>query len=145
MKWVVQRRSSDPEAVTGELLIDGQHECWTLEPPYGPASVKPRAIPAGSYPLTVRFSLEHQRLLPHVEDVPGFEEVEIHVGNFPKDTKGCTLVGTVQGKDFILRSAEEFERLFQKIQDAVSAEAQHISYLDPAPPTRSDVDGEISV
>ncbi len=69
--------------------------------------------------------------MPHVDNVPGFTGIEIHWGNFPKDTEGCTLVGTGQGKDFVSHSVAEFDVLFQKLQDAVNADPQQvISYLD---------------
>jgi len=123
MKFVIQRKPSDAVAVMGELFIDDQHECFTLEPS--------RDIPAGTYSLIVRWSPRHNRMLPHVENVPGFSEIEIHPGNFPKDTLGCTLVGTVEGKDFVGHSDEEFSPLFQKILYAVKSGPQVIRYFDP--------------
>jgi len=132
MRIIIQRRTQDAFSVTGELFLADQHECWTLEPPPAPNTVKPRCIPPGTYPLTIRWSDRFQRLMPHVDNVPGFTGVEIHWGNFPKDTEACTLVGTAQGKDFVGHSVAAFDVLFQKLQDAVSADPQQvISYIDP--------------
>src|SRR5260370_173907 len=135
MRILVQRRSFDHQSVSGELLLDGQHECWTLEPAYcffaGIDKVgkplplpKPRAIPAGTYPLTIRWSARFRRLMPHVDNVPDFAGIEIHWGDFPKDTDGCTLVGSQHGADFISHSVYEFDILFQKLQAAVSVDPQ---------------------
>jgi hypothetical protein len=130
MTFLVQRISTDGVSTQGCLYIDGSFECYTLEPPSATATVKPRAIAAGTYDLTIRWSPRFSRLLPHVENVPDFTEIMIHPGNYPENTEGCLLVGTMQGKDFVGHSVEEFDLLFQKIQDAVATGPQHISYVD---------------
>jgi hypothetical protein len=40
------------------------------------------------------WSPKHGCDVPHALDVPGFQNIEIHVGNRPADTDGCVLVGT---------------------------------------------------
>ena len=123
MKFVVQRRSSDGVATLGELLIDGQHQCWTLEPP--------NPIPAGTYRLSIYWSPHFGRLMPHVDGVPGHTGIEIHFGNWAKDTKDCTLVGETEGKDFIGYSDAEFDILYQIIQKALLEGPQVITYVGP--------------
>jgi hypothetical protein len=145
MNFLVRRRWIDPRSVTGELLLDGKLECYTLEPPKKTDGSKPRAIPAGTYPLTVRFSDKFHRLMPHVENVPGFDAIEIHWGNFPKDTEGCTLVGSIHENDFVGHSVAEFAKLFVLIQSACEAAPQQITYVDPPLSQVPDLDGEISV
>jgi hypothetical protein len=39
--------------------------------------------------------------VPHIIDVPQFDQVEIHVGNYPSDTAGCTLLGADRSVDTI--------------------------------------------
>lgn len=119
----VQRSQPDGTTTLGEMFILGKHECFTLEPA--------AAIPAGTYDLTIRHSPRFGRLMPHVENVPGFEGILIHWGNYAKDTEGCTIVGTTQSADFIGHSVDEFNRLFQKVQDAITEGPQTITYLDP--------------
>jgi hypothetical protein len=123
MKIIVQRQIQDAISTTGEMLIDGQHACWTLEPA--------QPIPAGTYDLTIDFSERFQRLMPHVNNVPGHTGIRIHWGNWRKDTEGCTLVGESEGKDFIGQSVDEFNILFQKIQGALAEGPQVITYADP--------------
>lgn len=121
----------------GQLLLDDAHECYTLEPP--------NPIPEGTYDLTVRWSPRFNRLMPHVENVPGHAGILIHWGNFPRDTEDCLLVGSILANNFVGHSVEEFNRLFQKIVDALASGPQVITYLDPAKFYPADVDGEISV
>lgn len=128
---VVQRRWPDAQCVTGEMLFRGEHRCYTLEPAYGVDTVKPRAIPAGTYDLTIRFSRRFARMMPHVENVPGFSEIMIHWGNFPKDTEGCCIVGDLVEKDFVGHSVAEFNPLFLDINDALKEGPQTVTYLDP--------------
>jgi hypothetical protein len=141
MNFLVRRRWTDPQSVTGELLLDGKFECYTLEPPKKTDGSKPRAIPAGTYRLTIRFSPRFARLMPHVEDVPDFEGVLIHWGNFPRDTEGCTLVGSIHENDFVGHSRDEFEKLFKVILEACNAGPQQITYVDPVLPF-PDVSGD---
>jgi hypothetical protein len=50
-----------------------------------------------------------------LESVPGFDEIEIHVGNFPQDTLGCILVGNQQGTAAVYGSGAAFEALFPQL------------------------------
>jgi hypothetical protein len=130
MNWLVQRQPSDGVATLGELLIDGVHECWTLEPP--------EPIDAGTYDLVIDQSVRFGRLMPHVLNVPNHTGIRIHWGNWRKDTKDCTLVGETEGKDFIGQSVDEFNILFQKLQDALAEGPVTITYADPTPSTSED-------
>jgi hypothetical protein len=117
LELFVNRETFTDFSTIGELLVGDQHFCWTLEPQWRTDDVKPRAIPEGRYPLKRRWSQEHKRDVPGVENVPGFSDVEIHWGNFPGDTKACTLVGKTKGPhpDFIGSSKVAFDLLFDKV------------------------------
>jgi Steigviridae/Suoliviridae L,D-carboxypeptidase/transpeptidase len=144
MGWLVRRRWPTSLSVEGELWHDSEFECYTLEPPYKTDDSKPRAIPVGTYDLDIRLSPHFGRLMPHVENVPGFTDIMIHYGNYPQDTEGCTIVGAIRGSDFVGHSRDEFNALFLRIQDALAAGPQTITYMD-APISSPDVDGEVSV
>lgn len=83
------------EAYVGDAMV---YKCHVLEDPVRePGAVKvwgDTAIPAGKYPVSLRFSNRFQKELPGVQNVPGFEGVLIHSGNTKKDTHGCILLGT---------------------------------------------------
>jgi Family of unknown function (DUF5675) len=99
----------------GELWLDGKFECYTLEPPRHDPPAKPRCIPTGRYEFIIAFSPRHNRNLPLLENVPDFEGIEIHTGNYPKDTEGCILVGEVMGEGAIYQSTVAFNKLFPKL------------------------------
>lgn len=118
MLMILQRQPSADGATIGELSIEGQHECWTCEDVVRPPGVKvlgETAIPAGRYRVTVTFSNRFQRLLPLVNDVPGFTGIRIHPGNTAADTEGCILPGVVKGTNNVGQSRMAFEPLFAKI------------------------------
>lgn len=115
MLITVQRRTYTPESTQGEMLLNGQHECWTLEPQQSQANGKPYCIPAGLYDYEVAFSPRFNRNVIRLNTVPGFTDIEVHPGNFPRDTHGCTLVGQTESADFVGQSDAEFDALLAKI------------------------------
>lgn len=122
MKLTLIRKPSSASCTQGELFIDGVHECYTLEDVVRPVKVAGiTAIPAGTYRVTVTVSPRFGRLLPLLNDVPGFSGVRIHPGNTAADTEGCILVGDDPQKDFLGRSRVAFDRLFAKINTAAVA------------------------
>lgn len=134
MNLRVQREEFTPNSTRGKLYIDGEFECYTLEPVWMESEdIKPRAIPQGTYQLAKRFSDKHGREVPAVENVPGFEDIEIHWGNFPRDTDGCLLVGQHEGPqlDFVGGSKLAFAALWEKLVPVwEGGEAVDITYVN---------------
>jgi hypothetical protein len=110
----------------GRLSIDGVFECFTLEPRHTTLFGKPYCIPAGIYYYRVQHSQHFNRNVICIENVPGFSAIEVHPGNFPRDTHGCTLVGTSNGIDFVGHSESAFDALLAKILSEGT-----ISYIGP--------------
>lgn len=138
MAFRVQRHPSDGVATMGDLFQGPTHLCATLEPA--------NPIPAGTYPLTIEWSQKRARLVPWVNNVPGHTAIEIHWGNWAKDTKDCLLVGEYAGRDFVGHSVAEFNDLFKIIQDALVESDQTITYLDavvPDPTFPTDSSGTV--
>lgn len=106
MDLALIRKQRTIKSTIGDLGVDGIHECFTLEP------AKP--IPAGSYLVEFYMSSDHDYLVPLLKGVPGHSFIEIHIGNFPKDTKGCILVGQNRSPDEIGNSAKAFIHLMLK-------------------------------
>lgn len=115
MNLHVTRTTFTQFSTCGTLTVEGK-TFYTLEPPK--RDYKPCCIPLGTYDVSIRWSEKHKRLVPHVENVPGFTEIEIHVGNFPKDTEGCLLVGRSSGTDQVSGSRLAFDALFSILSDA---------------------------
>lgn len=142
MEFTVQRKWLTQLSTVGQLKETVLHQgaqspfsCYALEPPIRHDGVKPRAIPAARYRLTWRWSQRHGRNVPHVEDVAGFTEVEIHAGNFPHDTVACTCVAKSYSPtipDFIGQSDAARDELYRIVEDCDRrGEEMFITYLDP--------------
>ena len=112
----LKRKWSTDNSTIGELFIEGEFECYTLEDALRPIKVKGEtAIPVGTYKIVVSLSKRFGRELPLLENVPNFEGIRIHTGNWPKDTEGCILVGKQMGEDYIGNSRDAFKALFDTI------------------------------
>jgi hypothetical protein len=143
MTIIVNRQASSDDATIGEMLIDDVHEAWTLEPTIREVAGEPvsewkipskTAIPAGTYNVTIAPSARFGREMPHVNDVDGFAGIEIHWGNFPIDTDGCTLLGTDKGSAMVKNSVAAFNAFFPKLQAALTAgDTVTITYVNPTP------------
>lgn len=87
MELELRRLSPFGEQLVGELHVNGLYECLTLER----AGME---IPPGRFPVTLFMSPKFGRRVPRLADVPDRSDIEMHIGNFPRDTTGCILVGT---------------------------------------------------
>jgi Family of unknown function (DUF5675) len=123
----VTRRWYSDLSIIGTLDIDGVFQCYTEEPhkPVGDNPQKPYCIPAGTYPVKVLMSPHFGVPVPTLFNVPGFEDIEIHNGNYPRDTHGCTLVGQTQSADFVGNSLLAFGSLMAKLPSEFE-----ITYVD---------------
>ena len=132
MKLQVIRQVFDDACTIGTMTVDGEFQCYTLEPPIqaGIDPVAPKgAIPCGIYTVSITFSGHFQRDMPLVNGVPNFSEIRIHPLNFPSQTEGCCGVGVSKGKDEIMQSVAAFNPLFAKIKAAIdSGEIVTIEY-----------------
>jgi hypothetical protein len=50
-----------------------------------------------------------------VQDVPARSYILVHIGNFPKDTKGCILVGQSRQQDCVNNSTLAMDLLMKEI------------------------------
>ena len=107
MDLTLIRKQQTDKSTIGDLAVNGNHECFTLEP------AKP-IIPVGLYFLDFYYSPKHDYSVPLVRSVPNHDGVEIHPGNYPADTLGCILVGRSRGPDEIMDSNIAFIHLVLK-------------------------------
>lgn len=126
MEVILQRTDADRYRTLGELFVDGDSFCCTLED--GPAHLGGEGkgcIPAGRYELQLTPSPRaaagglwtpwSDAILPLVVGVPGFEGVRIHAGNTAKDTEGCILVGLGHTVDALLKSRPALIKLQREL------------------------------
>jgi len=117
MKLELVRQEFTDVSTIGELLIDGEHFCYTLEDPVRDEKIYGMtAIPYSTYEVVVTYSPRFHKYMPLLKNVENFEGVRIHAGNTADQTEGCVLVGFTKGKDFIGGSIKAFNALMQKIK-----------------------------
>lgn len=91
--WSAPDNSEYRATTTGTVSIDGRQVCFSLEPT---ALMVPTAI----YPIQMIDSPRFGRKTPHVLNVPGRTEIELHGGNFATDSDGCTLCAEKRLSDY---------------------------------------------
>lgn len=129
---LVQRLRSDQHRTHGDIFLDGEHQCVSLEDvvredpnpdtPHNEAKVYGQtAIPAGCYQLRLRNSPTFGPDTLELVGVPGYSDVLIHGGNTELNTKGCILTGMVRAAASILRSQEALKALKAKVVPRLKA------------------------
>jgi hypothetical protein len=121
MKIVVVRRWLGDTASVGKLFINGRFFCYTLEDQVRPIGEKVSghtAIPYGTYPVRITHSPKFGKMMPLIDNVPGFSGIRIHPGNSIDDTSGCLLVGFGRDGSKLTQSASAYAELFDKISEA---------------------------
>jgi hypothetical protein len=91
----------DPDAPTmGVMTADGLGSALqTLELPWHGNRQFVSCIPEGEYPLVMTWSEKRRTIWPHIANVPGRSAIEVHTGDWAKDSLGCVIVGMVRGTD----------------------------------------------
>lgn len=137
MEITVTKLIEQKDRTISVLAINGVPFCFTLEDGYNEVKIPGETrIPGGRYEVVKRtvgeFFEKYKQKFGHryslqVKDVPGFENILIHIGNFIKDTRGCILVGTYidmnsektgPGKLCLADSTTMYKRLYSNIDAA---------------------------
>ena len=148
MKLEVLRFNSG-DTFTSGLLFDVTDNvrsflCYTMEDQYNPTKIYGETrIPAGTYKLTLRaeggfhnrylnrYGADFHKGMIYVNNVPNYEYILWHVGNSPKDTKGCLLLSKTQKDAFGGASRAAYEEVYPVIRDAIlSGEDVSVTYKD---------------
>ena len=106
------------ESTVGELFINGERICDTLENPYLDNQRNISCIPEGEYPVRLRLAREsatrdYLHLL--IQDVPNRDFILVHRGNFPSQTQGCLLVGLGTQQNVVNNSRLAMDLLIKEI------------------------------
>lgn len=142
MELKVVRQIRTDNSTIGRFFINGKDTCWCLEPKDRHLvatmtlatiqSVKiddKTAIPTGRYKVGKYYSPAHKAFVPRIINVPGFDYVEIHKGNFPQDTKACLLLGTDKAPDAVIHSAAAIDAFYPVVFKAIdTGEEVFITY-----------------
>ena len=106
------------ESTIGQLFINGERFCDTLELPYLDNQRSISCIPEGQYKVRMRLPREsatrdYLHLL--VQDVKDRSYILFHIGNTAKDTRGCILVGMTSKQNFVGNSTLAMDLLMKEI------------------------------
>lgn len=118
MNELLLNREIQDEATIGRLLWGSDFLYYTLEPP-APSTDNKGCIPEGRYQIQMQWSPRFQREMPHLQNVPNFEGILIHWGNYVKDTEGCILIGLGETQTTITQSKAAFADFVPKLEQAL--------------------------
>jgi len=127
---------------TGGYMDGFEERIFTLEDKVRDVKVAGvTAIPAGIYDLKLRteggmtkryaekFPDMHRGMI-WLQDVPDFTFVYIHIGNYPRDTDGCILVGTGHGHEAVWNSTVAYKRIYPLIVEAIEGDGCTLEICD---------------
>ena len=115
---LIIREMFTEESIIGELFVNGELFCDTLELPYKDNQRSISSIPAGEYSVRMRYPREsatRDYLHMIVKDVPNRSYILFHRGNKPSHTRGCILVGQTRQQDFVGNSTLAMDLLMKEI------------------------------
>ena len=112
------RDTFSEKSTLGELFLNGERMCDTLENPWLDNQRNISCIPEGEYDVRIRLPREsatrdYMHLL--VKDVPDRDYILFHIGNVPKNTRGCVLVGLGSQQDVVNNSRLAMDLLMKEI------------------------------
>ena len=102
------RDTFSDKSTIGELFINGERFCDTLENPWINNKKNVSCIPRGE-----SATRDYLHLL--VEDVENRSYILFHRGNYPKDTSGCILVGLGSEQDVVYNSTLAMDLVMKEI------------------------------
>ncbi|MFR9543412.1 MAG: DUF5675 family protein [Rikenellaceae bacterium] len=138
MKLLLKRKFKGEKYTIGDLFIDGEFFCNTIEdtvrelpatcpntPKWKNCECKEKvyaetAIPAGTYKITMEYSKTFKRILPLLHNVQHFLGILIHSGNTEKHSAGCLIVGFNKVKGQVLDSRVTSDKLNEILSNATT-------------------------
>ena len=143
MNILVDRFKNNGNTTLDRIYIDGNFECFGLEDE--PREIKVHGetrIPADTYEIKLRteggFHERYSKRFPdfhvgmlHVNNVPGFKYILIHILNTEKETDGCLGVGKGINGWRLVNSTDAYKDLYRQVAGALLAgEKVFIKYED---------------
>lgn len=138
-EYKLVRLNTDKTSTIGMILAP-ELRCFTVEDGHREKKVAGETrIPPGRYEIKLRNEggmtkryanrFDYHKGMLHLQNVPGFTWIYIHVGNTPAHTEGCILVGdtvenNVDREGRVGRSAVAYERLYKEISGKLLAGEQ---------------------
>ena len=118
IELLLVRDTFSDKSTLGELFVNGERICDTLENPYLDNKKNISCIPEGEYEVRLRYPREsgtrdYLHLL--IQEVPDRTFILVHIGNSPSETQGCVLVGLGTKQDYVNNSRLAMDLLMKEI------------------------------
>jgi len=142
----VARYNDNGRNTIGKLFLNSAFECYTLEDTYRQQKVRGvTRIPSGIYRVTLRTAggmhsrysqrFDYHRGMLWIRNIPDYEWVYFHIGNYAKDTQGCPLVGrdwiiNQYGERMITYSRVTYEAFYKKVVDTAQNGHVFAQFID---------------
>lgn len=114
------RTEKTVDGVFGDLFIDNDYFCKTLEPEDKSNMTGISCIPEGTY-ICKRYHSEKYPNTFEVTNVKDRSYILIHPGNTEDDSRGCILIGEtlgkLKGKRAILNSGKTFKNFMMRFEN----------------------------
>ena len=115
---LIIRKVFTDKSTIGELFLNGEKFCDTLELPYIDNQKSISCIPIGQYKVRLRLPREsatrdYIHLL--VQEVKDRSYILFHRGNTAKDSRGCILVGLGTQQDIVYNSTLAMDLLIKEV------------------------------
>lgn len=126
MNYTLTRKQSGSLGIFGELRAQDNSTIFdTLEHAYLVGIEWLAKVAAGTYICTRYYSPDHGYDVFVLRNVPDFEGeavtyIELHIGNYNKDSKGCILLGLMRTQSMIEYSEKAFDE-FMETQNGVDS------------------------
>lgn len=140
MEIKLKRIAKKSSYTIGKLYIDNVYFCDTLEDcdrgliqsmplkDLQRIKVKDRtAIPTGTYKVLWTYSPRFKKMMPLIDNVPGFSGIRIHSGNTDSDTSGCILCGENKEVGKVINSKTTINKLYPIVKAACAKETVTIT------------------
>ena len=101
------------KSTIGKLYFNGEFYGHTLELAWKDNKKRVSCIPKGVYEVKKRHTEESKYKYEHLHilDVDNRELILMHIGNYPKNSKGCILLGNTRALNFVGESRKAFYKL----------------------------------
>jgi hypothetical protein len=115
---VIRRKHSFGQGIVGELYANREFVCYTLELAWFWNEKNKSCAPHGKYPGIMRHDYNDKWRVELLGVPSNRQHVQIHIGNYPRDIKGCVLVGSSFAPDAVLTRHEHARSSKLPIKDA---------------------------
>ncbi|RZS93417.1 hypothetical protein EV197_1995 [Aquimarina brevivitae] len=108
----IERKLTTAHCTLGYLIADDEVLCYSLELPWKDNQNNISCIPEGTYDGILRYDKTDGWRI-QLKDVPNRTGVQIHMGNYTSQIKGCILVGKSASIDqcSVQNSAAAYQKL----------------------------------